>query len=313
MPLFRRYAMARPNARSSHQVPVPQGGGAALVVVMIVVLVASVFLGLRVFDLILAPLGVMAAAITLLAVLGAVDDIKGLPVLPRLVGQVLAVSIVVYMGLSAGRLFPLPWFVEFILLVLAGTWFVNLTNFMDGIDGITLADFMPLAAACVFLAEQGYLTPTGNHLAICFLGVLAGFVFFNWPRARLFLGDVGSLPIGLIGGALLLELAQHGLLAAAIILPLYPFTDATITLVKRLIHRERVFDAHRQHAYQNAVDGGWSHRRVSAIVLVLNLGLAMLACLTIGRSSVEQIALVGLALLSVLAVITLFRRQGKPT
>ncbi len=148
-------------------------------------------------------------------------------------------------------------------------------------------------------------------LAPIFLGALAGFVWFNLPRARLFLGDVGSLPIGLIGGALILDLAQHGAFAAAVILPLYHFTDATTTLLGRMARRERVFEPHRQHAYQHAVDGGWSHGRVSGIVLALNLVLIGLALATLGRGWLAQAALVALALALVTAVILLFRRQGR--
>jgi UDP-N-acetylmuramyl pentapeptide phosphotransferase/UDP-N-acetylglucosamine-1-phosphate transferase len=191
----------------------------------------------------------------------------------------------------------------------AGVWFVNLTNFMDGIDGITLAAFLPLAAAAVWLGDLAYLSREGSLLAVFFLGALAGFVFFNFPKARLFLGDVGSLPIGLIGGALLLDLAQHGAMAAAIILPLYHFTDASLTLLLRLSRREKVWIAHRQHAYQNAVDSGWTHLRVSSIVLVLNLALAGIAIVSVGRSASQQTGLVVLALVAVLAVITLFRSR----
>jgi UDP-N-acetylmuramyl pentapeptide phosphotransferase/UDP-N-acetylglucosamine-1-phosphate transferase len=193
--------------------------------------------------------------------------------------------------------------------MIAGTWFVNLTNFMDGIDGITLAAFIPLAAGATILGDMAYLSREGTLLAMFFLGALAGFVFFNFPRARLFLGDVGSLPIGLIGGVLLLDMAQHGALAAAIILPLYHFADATLTLLRRIFRREKIWVAHRQHAYQNAVDCGWSHRRVSGIVLGLNAGLVGLATLTLGKSAVVQTLLIGLALTIVMAVIMLFRSR----
>jgi UDP-N-acetylmuramyl pentapeptide phosphotransferase/UDP-N-acetylglucosamine-1-phosphate transferase len=311
MPLFRAYATARPNARSSHDAPTPQGGGLAIV--------AATLLMILVLDGVSGfPSGTGAwlwliAGILLLAVTGAVDDIRGVPVVPRLAGQLLAVAIVVLAQFDGARLFPLlPFWMEASLLIVAGAWFVNLTNFMDGIDGITLAGFLPLAAAAILLGEDGYLGREGQLLATCFLGALAGFVFFNFPRAKLFLGDAGSLPIGLIGGALLLDLALHGALAAAVILPLYPFTDATLTLIKRLVRREKVWEAHRQHAYQSAVMGGWSHGTVSGIILALNIGLAGLALLSAGRSAGTQAMIVIAAVAAVMAVILLFRSR-RPT
>ncbi len=310
MPLFRRYAMARPNARSSHREPIPQGGGGAVAAAALIT-IAAASLAQPASAAGLGALAAVAAAVSLLALIGAVDDIRNLPVLPRLGGQLLAVAAAVgALRLAGGPVLPLPLPLELLALTVAGTWFVNLTNFMDGIDGITLAGFMPLAAGAALVAAQAGGGPAAA-LAPIFLGALAGFAWFNLPRARLFLGDVGSLPIGLIGGALILDLAQHGAFAAAVILPLYHFTDATTTLLGRMARRERVFEPHRQHAYQHAVDGGWSHGRVSGIVLALNLVLIGLALATLGRGWLAQTALVALALALVTAVILLFRRQGR--
>jgi UDP-N-acetylmuramyl pentapeptide phosphotransferase/UDP-N-acetylglucosamine-1-phosphate transferase len=310
MPVFRTYAMARPNARSSHSVPVPQGGGSAVAAAAIsVAAIGMMTSGAMAPDM--ARFAWIAAGTLLLAVIGAIDDTRGLPVLPRLGGQMLAVAMAV-LGAGGGAGFlPLPYGVECVLLIVAGTWFVNLTNFMDGIDGITLAGFMPLAGGALILASTGQVTPLGGLLAACFLGALAGFVGFNWHPARLFLGDVGSLPIGLLGGILLLDMAQGGAWAAAVILPLYHFTDATLTLAGRLLRREKVWEAHRQHAYQRAVDSGWSATRVSGVVLALNTVLVALAVFSIGKSPISQTALVGLATVCVLAVIVLFRGRHR--
>lgn len=308
MPLFRRYAMARPNARSSHTTPIPQGGGAAVVVAAL----AATAFGIADFGLGGGwRFGWIASGALLLAAVGAIDDMRGVPVLPRLGLQLLAVACIVGVASGGARLLPdiLPYTVEFALLVVAGAWFVNLTNFMDGIDGITLAGFMPLAAGAAILAWMGFATPLGGLLAFCFFGAMAGFLWFNLPRARLFLGDVGSLPVGLIGGALLLDLAQNGAFAAAVILPFYHFADATTTLLKRLARREQVWVAHRQHAYQTAVDGGWSHARVSGMVLFLNCGLAALAVLSAHLGPAEQAVCVTLALAAVVALISVFRAR----
>ncbi len=306
MPLFRAYAMARPNARSSHDTPVPQGGGVAIVVAILCGALIDGFTGVVGSG---SPLPVLAFSVILIASIGALDDILDLPATPRLLGQFVAVGLVVWTGLEAAQLFRLPFVIECMLLVVAGVWFVNLTNFMDGIDGITLAGFLPLAAAAVVLGDMAYLTREIGLLAIFFLGALAGFVFFNFPKASLFLGDVGSLAIGLVGGALLLDLAQHGAMAAAIILPLYHFTDATLTLGRRILRREKVWEAHKEHAYQHAVRGGWSHGKVSGIVLGLNMGLACLAVLSVGRSAVVQGSLVWLSFAGVMAIILVFHRK----
>ncbi len=309
MPLFRRYAMARPNARSSNTTPIPQGGGAALVIAALAaVAVAPVTAALPGVDSFLW----IAAAAMALAIVGAVDDIRGVPVLPRLGLQMGAVLVVVAVASSGQRLFPiLPHVIEIALLVVAGAWFINLTNFMDGIDGITLAGFMPLAAGAGILTAAGYGSPVAGVLAFAFVGAQAGFAFFNLPRARLFPGDAGSLPIGLIGGALLLDLAQHGAFAAAVILPAYHFCDATITLARRVARGERVWVAHRQHAYQNAVDGGWSHARVSGSVLVLNTALAALAIWCVRLPLYGQVLAVAAAFAAALALIAVFRRRTK--
>ena len=110
---------------------------------------------------------------------------------------------------------------------------------------------------------------------------MIGFAYFNRPVAKLFLGDVGSLPIGLLLGWLLVQLACHGAVAAAILLPLYYLADATITLIRRLIAGEKVWQAHRSHFYQRATDRGFSVSQVVAYVFAVNLGLAALALFTL--------------------------------
>jgi UDP-N-acetylmuramyl pentapeptide phosphotransferase/UDP-N-acetylglucosamine-1-phosphate transferase len=112
------------------------------------------------------------------------------------------------------------------------------------------------------------------------LGAMLGFAPFNRPVARLFLGDVGSLPIGLLLGWLLLQVAGRGHLAAAILLPLYFVADATITLGRRVARSERVWEAHRSHFYQRAIDNGFTVPQIIARVAVVNLALVVLALAT---------------------------------
>ena len=311
MPLLRRYALARPNARSSHRVPTPQGGGIAVV--------AAALMSATGIALSLAGLGsgsgwsgawdfrafwVVAAATVGLAVLGAVDDIRPLPVLPRFLLQAAAVGTVVLTGRA---ILPIPAWIELPLLVVAGLWFVNLVNFMDGLDWITFAEMVPVTATIAALGWFGFVPASAALVAACLCGALLGFAPFNKPVARLFLGDVGSLPIGLLVGWMLLLLAGRGGLAAAVLLPLYYLMDATITLLRRLARRERVWEAHRSHFYQQATDNGLSALAVSGHVFGLNLLLALLAGATLAWPSTGvQIAALGVGGLAVGALLWRF-------
>ncbi|KAB1076232.1 MraY family glycosyltransferase [Methylobacterium planeticum] len=274
-PLLRRYALARPNARSSHTVPTPQGGGIAVVAAVLAVtglLSGAVPVGAEGLVLTLATLA--------LALIGAVDDIRPLPAVGRLAGQALAVTAVV---LSVeGRLLPgLPAGLERGLAVLAGLWFVNLVNFMDGLDWMTVAEIVPVTAALLLLGQAGVLAAGPSLVAAALLGAMLGFAPFNRPVARLFLGDVGSLPIGLVTAWLLYRLALECGLAAAILLPLVYIADATLTLGRRALRREPVWQAHRSHYYQRATVNGLSVTGVVGRVFAVNAALAALAAATL--------------------------------
>lgn len=277
-PLLQRYALARPNARSSHRVPTPQGGGisiiaASLVVAALLAVPAGIGLGS-------AELPILALAVLVLAATGAVDDIRPLPAALRLVIQAGAVAAVVLA--AEGRLLPdAPIWLERGFAILAGLWFVNLVNFMDGLDWMTLAEFVPPTALLLALGLTGFYAPAPTLVAGALLGGLLGFAPFNRPVARLFMGDVGSLPMGLIVAWLLYRLAGEGGLAAALILPLYPIADATLTLLWRLRRGERVWQAHRSHYYQIATGHGFSVLGVVGRVFALQSALALLAAATL--------------------------------
>lgn len=258
--------------------------------------------------------GIVATATMGLAVIGAIDDIRPLPAVPRLTLQILAVTAVVLT--SKVRVFPdwMPLGLEQACLIAGGVWFVNLVNFMDGLDWITIAEIMPLTAFLALLWFAGLPTPVAI-VAASLCGALLGFAPFNKPVARLFLGDVGSLPIGLLVGWMLLELAGTGALAAALLLPLYYLMDATITLLRRLRRREKVWEAHRSHFYQKATDNGFSALQVSAHVFGLNLVLAGLAAMTLVWSSgAVQIAALALGIILVGLILRRFStpRQNIP-
>jgi UDP-N-acetylmuramyl pentapeptide phosphotransferase/UDP-N-acetylglucosamine-1-phosphate transferase len=292
-PLLYRYALAKPNARSSHRVPTPQGGGIAVIAAT---LVAS-GVGLVSFGAPLtASLATAFIAVIVMACVGAADDVRPLAVAPRLLLQALAVAAVLYALPDALRVLPmLPLWLERALLFLAGLWFVNLVNFMDGIDWMTVVEVIPIAAALAVLGSLAALPPDAVVVALALGGAMAGFAYFNRPAAKLFLGDVGSLPIGLLVGWLLVLLAGAGHLTAALLLPLYYLADATLTLLRRLSSGEQVWQAHRTHYYQRATDRGFTVTEIVARVFAVNVVLAALALLTVlaGRRIVDAAAFAG--------------------
>jgi UDP-N-acetylmuramyl pentapeptide phosphotransferase/UDP-N-acetylglucosamine-1-phosphate transferase len=220
----------------------------------------------------------------LMAAVGALDDVRSMNVVSRIGLQIVAVGIVI-MSLPADlRALPgAPRSIELALLLLGGVWFVNLVNFMDGIDWLTVAEVVAITVGVLVLGLLGAVPPHGTVVALALLGATLGFAPFNRPVARLFLGDVGSLPIGLALGWLLVLLVGNRHLAAALLLPLYYLADATLTLMRRLASGERIWQAHRSHFYQRATERGFTVPEVVARVTVVNLGLLALAVTTVAK------------------------------
>jgi UDP-N-acetylmuramyl pentapeptide phosphotransferase/UDP-N-acetylglucosamine-1-phosphate transferase len=308
-PLLLRYALARPNARSSHRVPTPQGAGIAVIGATLAV-AGAIIAGTASAEFKIP--GVVFAATLFIAVVGAADDIKSIPVIARLILQALAVSAVLFTLSGDLRIIPaFPVWIERGLLLLAGVWFVNLVNFMDGLDLMTVAEVVPVAAALVVLGSFGELPASATIVAAALGGAMVGFAPFNRPVAKVFLGDVGSLPIGLLLGWCLLELLQRQHYVAALLLPLYYLADATATLLRRLARRERFWSAHRSHFYQRATDNGFSVLGVVSRVFALNLALAALALAsTMTQSSAAGTLFLFLGGLSVALVLYMFSRQN---
>ncbi len=302
-PWLARYAMVQPNARSSHLQPTPQGGGIAVVVATLVVAWGAFALSPALLHNQGGQFLAVTAATALLAVVGAIDDIRSLPAGARLAMQCIAVSAVVTALPNELQILPqVPWPIERTCLFLAGVWFVNLVNFMDGIDWMSVAEFVPVTGAIVLLGLAGAVEPLPALVAAALAGAMIGFAPFNRPVAQVFLGDVGSLPIGLLLGWLLLQLAAMGHLAAALILPLYYLADATITLASRVVRGEAFWQAHRTHFYQRATDRGLAVREIVTRVFLANLALVALALVTVAAHNI----VVSLAMLSASAAIILW-------
>jgi UDP-N-acetylmuramyl pentapeptide phosphotransferase/UDP-N-acetylglucosamine-1-phosphate transferase len=183
---------------------------------------------------------------------------------------------------------------------------------MDGLDWMTVAEVVPVMSALVLLGLSGHLSMAPTMVALALGGAMIGFAPFNKPVAKLFLGDVGSLPIGLLMGWCLLQLAGDGHLLAALLLPLYYLADATITLLRRLMKGEAVWVAHRSHFYQQATNNGFSVTQVVGEVFALNIALAAFAAITIWlKSPAVQGMMLVLAVGAVALVLRRFSRQHK--
>jgi len=286
--LKRRRLLDHPNERSSHTSPTPRGGGLGMVPA--VLLVWAALPGN-------AWAGIAGALVLMLA--SWIDDRRNLPPLPRLVAHAAVVGGALF-ALPDGLVFGgrLPLWADHALAGLGWLWFVNLFNFMDGIDGISGVETASLGvgiAVVAALAGASGLVPPAAALA----GAAVGFLVWNWHPAKVFLGDVGSVPLGFLLGGLLIRLALAGQLAAALILPLYHVADATITIGRRALKGEKVWQPHRQHFYQRAVQGGRRHDQVALAVLAGNLALIAAAAVAAGGRPAEGwlMAVVAVALL----------------
>ncbi|WNK00283.1 glycosyltransferase family 4 protein [Thalassospiraceae bacterium LMO-JJ14] len=264
-----------PNQRSSHQQAKPRGGGLAIL--------AAVAAGIGILAIAGTPLpsGIIMVGIAafVLALISWADDVRGLSPLVRFIPQFICVGIVLYIApvSELPLIGALPGWLQSGLLALAWLWFINLYNFMDGIDGITgvetIVITLGIALVCIF--NRDLIGLQGPALVIA--AAAAGFLVWNWAPAKIFMGDVGSVPLGFVLGWLLLDMAGNGYLAAALILPGYYLIDATITLLSRLRRGKKIWQAHREHAYQHAVQNGLSHADVSLRVGITGCALTGLA------------------------------------
>ena len=306
-PLLIRHVLAKPNGRSSHRVPTPQGGGIAVIAALVIAAACALALVPEIADAV-SSLAVLMAAVIGLAIVGVSDDIRPLDALPRLLLQAVTVGVVIAMLPGDMRVLPpfVPWWAERALMLLAGVWLVNLVNFMDGIDWITVAEVVPVTVGLLVATMLGAMPVDAAVIAVALCGAMLGFAPFNRPVASIFLGDVGSLPIGLLLFWLLVLLAGNGHLAAALLLPLYYVADATITLFRRLLAGEEITQAHRSHFYQRALDGGLPVTTIIARIMATNTALIALAVVTILFPS-HAIAALALAAGGALVGLLLYR------
>ena len=279
LPWLQRVASARPEARSSHRLPTPQGAGLAVTGAVVIIWLAALALLGR-FD---GRSAILAAALVGAMIVGFIDYIRPLPWRLKLVAQALCAAAAT-MALPAG--WPGAFSTGLALadgaiatLVLVAV--MNIVNFIDGIDGITAAHSVPAFAVMALAALSSVLPVITGLVAAAAFGAMIGFGWWNRHPARIFLGDAGSLPVGLMLGWLSLLLAGRGHAAAALLVLAYPLADGGSTLLRRLLAGKRLTQPHRDHAYQRAVDTGLSAPRVTRTVALVSLACAVLAVTSI--------------------------------
>ena len=289
---LRRYALARslldiPNERSSHTVPTPRGGGVAIVLTFLVILPLLGLVG----ELPAASLWALLGAGGGVAVIGFLDDLRDIPPLWRLLGHFIGAG---WALTWLGGLPPLPVFGYMLdlgwlghgLAALYLVWLLNLYNFMDGIDGIAGIEAVTVCLGGAVL----YALSAGDSLwmvPVLLLSAVAGFLVWNFPKARIFMGDAGSGFVGMVLGVLSLQAAGVApqLFWGWVILLGAFVVDATVTLLRRMRRGERIYQAHRSHAYQYAARKYGAHPPVSLAFGAINICwlLPVAALVAVGR------------------------------
>ena len=298
----RRLVLDRPNERSLHAHPVPRTGGLAIIA------------GVAAGCLVGAPgFGVTLGLAGALAVVSFLDDLFDLRTLVRLALHLVAASAMLLVELR------FPGWILFVVLALAIAWYANLYNFMDGSDG--LAGGMALIGFGAYAAAAAL---SGVHplaeLSLLLAAASAAFLTRNFHPASIFMGDVGSVPLGFLAGALGLIGWNDGVWPIWFpILVFAPFVcDATLTLIKRLLRRERVWQAHRDHYYQRLVRMGFGHRGTAAIEYAVMLACAATALFARDAAVPVQAAALAAATAALIAIavwvdIRWARFEGRPS
>jgi Fuc2NAc and GlcNAc transferase len=301
--MLRRYALARslmdiPNARSSHSVPTPRGGGVAIVLVFLAVLLWLVVQGL------VEPAAAygLGGAGAFVAVLGFLDDHGHIAARWRLLGHFTAAGWALFWlgGLAPlqvwGLQLDLGW-AGYVLAAFYLVWLLNLYNFMDGIDGIASTEAICVCVGAAALVWVGNGSVATWLLPLVLAAAVAGFLFWNFPPARIFMGDAGSGFLGITLGVLSLQAAwvnPQWLWCWLILLGVF-IVDATFTLLRRLLRGDKVYEAHRSHAYQYASRRFGRHLPVTLSVAALNLFWLLPIALWVGVGGLDGLLAVLIA------------------
>jgi Fuc2NAc and GlcNAc transferase len=291
----RRNMLDHPGDRSLHSVPTPRGGGLAIAICVMAGAMMLLALGALPHGLALS----LIAGGALVSLIGWLDDRAGLPAAVRAPGYLCAATLAVWQldgmpRIVLGASVLEPGWTGFPLAVLGIAWLTNLYNFMDGADGIAAVQGISTGAFAAAMFASG-----GDWAAASLCAILsascAGFLVYNWPPARLFMGDVGSCLLGFSFGTLALYGERTGAapLLVWLLLLLVFAVDATLTLTRRMLRGEKWYSPHRTHAYQLLVQSGLGHRGLLTGFIAVNaLLLGPLALLASARSILPAAALV---------------------
>jgi UDP-N-acetylmuramyl pentapeptide phosphotransferase/UDP-N-acetylglucosamine-1-phosphate transferase len=301
--LYRQLAISHkfldiPNERSSHIIPTPRGGGIAIVLTWYIGLTILLFLHYIQLNLYLALLSGI-----ILAIISFIDDLIDLKPALRLAAQVLTAILSFYflngMGpLTFGKLEINSQFLLLPFAILGILWFINLYNFLDGIDGYASLEALTIGLVIFFI--------TGNPVCLVFCATILGFMPFNWPKARIFMGDVGSTQLGfilVILGIYFHNESQLSLIHWLMLSSVFWF-DATLTLIRRWLNAEKLSVGHKKHAYQRIVQSGFSHLRTISYSLLLNIIIIGLVVVSLNYKNLLIPAFIfNILLLSVITIL----------
>jgi len=271
-----------PNQRSSHNIPTPKGGGISIIVLLIITTGGLFYFQMISREIMLS----ITVGLLIISIIGFIDDYKNLPILIRLIGYTFGAMISLYFIGGVDSLFESshnffkccdiniskfevagPFFAILYML-----WLTNLYNFMDGVDGFAAVQTICVSLFCSFLFYF-----SGNYalavIMFCLVSATIGFLYWNWAPAKIFMGDVGSCSIGFFFGLFSIYTAKEEIIPISIwLILLAPFIgDATFTLIKRMINKEKWYKAHNSHAFQNLFQLGLSHGQLTIGLLLINL------------------------------------------
>lgn len=274
-----------PNPRRVHSRITPRGGGLAIVIVVIIDLIAYEYFSTKTLinSIKIVPLLLIISSISFL------DDLISIPIFVRLIFHIICSTIAIFLFLFPVVLFhhELPLYIDFMLSIIGLIVFLNIYNFLDGIDGISGAESIHLSITILILCYlKSDIIININFIIVLNIIILAcsiGFLIFNWHPAKIFLGDVGSISLGFLLGLCLLLISASSvhLFVASSIASLYYLADGGLTILIRLVNKEKIWQPHLKHFFQQAVKNGKSHKEVVSRIIICNMLLMVLSIISL--------------------------------
>lgn len=269
--VLKKYSvLAIPNVRSNHKLAIPTAGGLGIVITVVAFAIVYYFSSRDIKAI------YFIASVLIVAAISFRDDLKDLPIMPRVICQFIAIILMI-------KSFDIELKLVSILILSFGTFlFINFYNFMDGIDGSATSEAIHIAVTSLIIAALTRVVPEETILiCIVLCGACFGFLIFNWHPAKIIMGDVGSISLGIICSWILINLALKGYTTAAFIIPLYFVADSSITILRRLFKGEKIWLPHSEHFFQQAVRRGKTHSQVVKKIIISNMLLSIFSIVSI--------------------------------